>query len=136
MRTVAVALILMLSACGGGSDPETPKKPTATATTTKAPVKPTIAAPTGTPAPEALSQFQCAKDAKGVWNASGTIANNGKTKATFQVTVYVGEAAGSDEQALTKQLPNIEAGGSVKFAVTKVPAPKAGGPCHVQVLRR
>ncbi len=89
--------------------------------------KPTIAAPTGTPAPEALSQFQCAKDAKGVWNASGTIANSGKSKATYQVTVYVGEAAGSDEQAMTKQLPNIEARGSVKFAIVKVPAPKDGG---------
>ena len=132
---VAVALVLVLSASGGVSDPKTPK-PTATATTTKAAPKPTIAAPTGKPAPEALSQFLCAKDAKGVWNASGAIANNGKTRATFQVTVYVGEAAGSDEQAMTKQLPNIEAGGSVKFAITKVPAPKTGGPCHVQVLRR
>ncbi len=104
--------------------------------TTKAAPKPTIAAPSGTPAPEALSQFLCAKDAKGAWNASGTIANPAKNKATFQVTVHVGEAAGTDEQAMTKQLPNIAAGGSVKFALAKIPAPKAGGTCHVQVLRR
>ena len=102
----------------------------------KATAKPTIAAPSGTPAPEALSLFRCAKDTKGRWRASGTIANDGKTKATYQVTVYIGEATGSDEKAKTKQLPNIQAGGSAKFAIAKVPAPKDGGPCHVQVLRR
>ena len=137
MRTLAVALTLVLTGCGGASDPgsSTPKpKPTKTKAT---PVpKPTVAAPKGTPAPEALSQFVCAKDGKGVWNASGAVANSGKTRATFQVTVHVGEAAGTAEQAVTKQLANIEAGGSAKFALTKVPAPKAGGTCRVQVLRR
>ena len=138
MRTVAVAMLFVLAACGGGSDPETATKPSATATKTKARAtpKPTIAAPTGTPAPEALSQFRCDKDGKGSWKASGTIANPGKNKATYQVTVHVGEAAGSAEQAMTKQLPNVAGGGSVKFTLTKVPAPKAGGTCRVQVLRR
>ncbi|MEO7117354.1 MAG: hypothetical protein ABIZ34_00110 [Candidatus Limnocylindrales bacterium] len=139
MRALTVVIVLLLAGCGGGGE-EPRKQATPTATTTKpapkpAP-KPTIALPTGKAAPEALSQFLCAKDAKGVWNASGTIANSGKSKATFQVTVYVGEAAGSDERAMTKQLASIQAGGSAKFALTKVPAPKAGGPCHVQVLRR
>lgn len=135
MRTLAVALLLVLAGCGGGSEPAA--KPTATKTTTaKAAPKPTIAAPTGKPAPEALSQFRCEKDSKGLWAASGLISNSGKSKATFQVTVYVGEAAGSDEQATTKQLANIQPGGSVKFTLAKVPAPKAGGTCHVQVLRR
>lgn len=135
MRTVAAVMVLMLAACGDGGDPET--KPTATPTTptTSAP-EPTIAAPTGTPAPEALSQFLCAKDAKGAWNASGAIANSTKNKATFQVTVHIGEAAASGAQAMTKQLADVEAGGSVKFALAKVPAPDAGGTCHVQVLRR
>ncbi|MDR7085173.1 hypothetical protein J2X11_000012 [Aeromicrobium panaciterrae] len=133
MRTLAVALLLVLAGCGGGG--ETPE-PKATATATKATAKATIAAPTGTPAPEALSLFRCAKDTKGRWRASGTIANDGKKQATYQVTVYIGEAAGSDEKAKTKQLANIQAGGSAKFVIVKVPAPKDGGPCHVQVLRR
>lgn len=141
MRTLAIALLLVLAACGGGSDPGA--KPTATKTTAKAEPKPTpkpsVAAPTGTPAPEALSRFLCAidsKDSKDRWRASGTIANGGKTKATFQVTVYVGEATGSDEKARTTQLPDIQAGGSAKFEIAKVPAPEDGGSCHVQVLRR
>lgn len=134
MRAWAVVMVLLLAGCGGGSEPAA--KPTATATTTKATAKPTIAAPIGTPAPEALSLFRCAKDTKGRWRASGTIANDGKKKATYQVTVYIGEATGSEEKAKTDQLPHIQAGGSAKFAIANVPAPKDGGPCHVQVLRR
>ncbi|MEO6604787.1 MAG: hypothetical protein ABIN55_04165 [Aeromicrobium sp.] len=135
MRTLAVALLLVLAGCGGGGG-ETPTEPTATATKTTAAPKPTIAAPSGKPAPEALSRFRCDKNAKGEWRAFGTVRNEGKSKATFQVTVFVGEAAGSDEQARTKQLPNVQAGGSVKFAIGKVPAPEAAGTCRVQVLRR
>ncbi len=134
MRTLAVALLLVLAGCGGGSDPAA--KPTATATKTTAAPKPTILAPTGKPAPEALSKFLCEKNSKGLWVASGLISNPGKSKATYQVTVYVGEAAGSDEQAKTRQLANVQAGGSVKFAIGAVPAPKDGGTCRVQVLRR
>ncbi len=135
MRALAVVMVLLLAGCGaGGSEPTA--KPTATKTTVKATAKPTLAAPTGKPAPEALSLFRCAKDSKGRWRASGTIANDGKTKATYQVTVYIGEVTGSEEKAKTKQLPNVQAGGSAKFAIAKVPAPKDGGPCHVQVLRR
>ena len=138
MRTLVVALLLVLAGCGAGSDPAA--KPTAAKTTTKTTAqvtaKATIAAPTGKPAPEALSQFRCEKNSKDRWMASGLISNPGKSRATFQVTAFVGEAAGSDERAKTKQLANIQAKGSVKFTIGDVPAPKAGGTCHVQVLRR
>ena len=135
MRALVVVMVLLLAGCGGGGG-ETPTKPTAKATATNTTAKPTIAAPTGTPAPQALSLFQCAKDAEGAWRASGTVANDGKTKATYQVTVYIGEATGSEEKAATTQLPSIQAGGSAKFEIAEVPAPKDGGVCHVQVLRR
>lgn len=137
MRTLAVALLLVLAGCGGGGEtPAEPTEPTATAARTKAAPKPTVAAPSGKPAPEVLSRFRCERKAKGEWSAFGTISNEGKSKTTFQVTVFVGEAAGSDEQARTKQLPNVQAGGSVKFSIARVPAPDTGGTCHVQVLRR
>jgi hypothetical protein len=137
MRTLAVALILVLAGCGGGGSDDPPAKsaktPSAKTTTTATP-KPTVAAPKGVPAPEALSRFRCLKDAKGVWNSTGYLANDGKGKATFQVTVYVGEAAGGTEKAKTDQVPDVAAGASVRFVIKDLPAPKDGGACHVQVL--
>lgn len=140
MRTVAVALLLVLAACGGDSDAPTPPKTTATKAvvkpTPKVTVKPTVASPTGKPAPEALSRFRCEKDAKGVWNAVGYLANPGKAKVTFQVTVYIGAATGGEGKAKTQQVANVAAGGSVKFVIGNIPAPKGGGPCYVQVLEK
>jgi predicted small lipoprotein YifL len=138
MRTFAVllAMLLALAGCGGGSDPVPKAEKTATKTTPtkKVTVKPTVVVPTGKPAPEALSSFRCAADKKGRWNASGYLSNSGKTKVTYQVTVYVGEASGGSEDARTLEVANVAAGGSTKFSIRKVPAPKAGGPCYVQVL--
>ncbi len=136
MRTLAVALLLVLAGCGGSADqPSTPTKTSVAATkaTAKATPKPTVAPPKGTPAPEALSKFHCAKD-KGKWNASGYLANRSKGKVTFQVTVYVGEAAGAAEKAKTHQVANVAADASTRFTIDDLPAPDDGGACHVQVL--
>ena len=135
MRTLAVALILVLAGCGGGgSDDQPSDRVTTTPTPTETTTKPTVAPPKGTPAPEALSKFRCAKTAKGVWNSSGFLANKSKAKVTFQVTVYVGEAAGGAEKAKTRQVDNVAAGGSTRFVINNVPATNDAGPCHVQVL--
>lgn len=134
MRTFAVALILVLAGCGGGSDDQPSDSVTTTPVPTKATTKPTVAPPKGTPAPEALSKFRCAKTAKGVWNSSGYLANKTKAKVTYQVTVYVGEASGGAEKAKTRRVDNIAAGGSTQFVINNVPATNDEGPCHVQVL--
>lgn len=137
MRTFAVAaLILVLAGCGGGSgdDPSAPSTSTPPTPTTPATTKPVVAAPKGTPAPEALSRFRCGKTSKGVWNASGYVSNDSRSNVTFQVTVHIGEAAGGAEKAKTRQVPQVGPKGSAKFVLDNVPAPKAGGACHVQVL--
>ena len=135
MRTLAVALILVLAGCGGGgSDDQPSDRVTTTPTPTETTTKPTVAPPQGTPPPEALSKFRCAKTATGVWNSSGFLANKSKAKVTFQVTVYVGEAAGGAEKAKTRQVANVAAGGSTKFVINNLPATSDDGPCHVQVL--
>lgn len=133
MRTLAVALILVLAGCGGSDDPPTTPAKTS-ASPDKATTTPTVAPPKGTPAPEALSKFRCAKSSKGKWNSSGYLSNGTKGKVTYQVTVYVGEAAGGAEKAKTRQVPNVAAGGSTRFVVNSLPAPDTGGTCHVQVL--
>lgn len=136
MRVVAVALLLVLAACGGGGSDEADPAGTAAAptqTTGPAP-EPTTATPKGEPAPEALSTFRCEQDREGRWNATGAISNSGKAKVTYQVTIYIGQATGGSERAKTKQLANVAGGGSVEFTIKNIPAPKDGGPCHVQVL--
>ena len=139
MRVLAVALLFVLAACGGGGSEPAPQE-TTTASTSEAPAGtvPTTAPPTTSPkgkaVPEVLSDFRCEQDAAGVWNASGVLSNGTKSKATYQVTVYIGQATGGDERAKTKQVPSVAAGGSVEFTMSKIPAPKEGGPCHVQVL--
>jgi hypothetical protein len=138
MRTLAVALLVVLAGCGGGSDDQ-PAKPAKTSdapakATAKATPKPTVAPPKGTPAPEALSKFHCAKNSKDEWSASGYLENQTKGKVTFQVTVYVGEAAGAAEKAKTHQVASVAAKASTKFVIDDLPAPDDGGPCHVQVL--
>jgi hypothetical protein len=134
MRTFAVALILVLAGCGGSADQSsTSTRTTATPSPSATTTKPTVAPPTGTPAPEALSKFRCAKTPKGLWNSSGYLANSSKAKATFQVTVYVGEATGGAEKAKTRRVDNVGPGGSARFVINNLPA-AADGPCHVQVL--
>lgn len=134
MRVVAIALLFVLAACGGGSDPA----PTATAdaTGTTPTTQPTTLSPKGVPVPEALSGFRCEKDAEGAWNASGQLSNDSKSKAAYQVTIYIGQATGGEERAKTKQVPSVAAGGSVDFVINKIPAPNDDGPCHVQVLAK
>jgi hypothetical protein len=135
MRVWLVSVLLvLLTACGGGDDeaaPATTDGETAAATKTE----PASAAPAGTPVPEALSGFRCERNASGEWNALGVVANPAKSKAVFQVTVYVGVANGGEEQAATTEV-TVAAGGSAEFSLKRLPATDPEGPCHVQVLRR
>ncbi|MEJ7635050.1 hypothetical protein [Aeromicrobium sp.] len=134
MRMLAVALLLVLTGCGGGSDGKAPATDKTTGSPVAAPTKATIAPPSGTPAPEALSKFRCDKSAKGPWRASGQLSNVAKTKAKFQVTIYIGQASGGQEQAKTTKTADVAPGRSVRFVIDKVPAAADGGPCRVQVL--
>ena len=132
MRWVAVALLLVLGACGGGSD-EPGAAPSTTAPAVVPGASPTTPAPTGDPVPAALSRFRCDADGAGTYTASGILTNSTKKSVTFQVTVYVGEPVPGRQTAKTKQVPKVAAGGSVEFQVDTIPAVE-GGTCHVQVI--
>lgn len=137
---VAAVLCLVLAGCGGGStgDPAPTDKATAGSTSGQASttVKPTATSPNGVPAPEDLTDFQCEADKKGEWNASGILRNESKDRATYQVTVFVGEANGQDAKAMTTRVESVLAGGSTKVEVSQIPADKDAGQCYVQVLRK
>ena len=131
MRFVAVALLVVLAACSRGSS-----EPTGPATSTPAPgvVEPSNPPPTGTPVPEALSDFRCEADGTGTYTATGALSNDTKAAVTFQVTVNVGLPAATPQAAVTKQVPKVKAGGSTTFEIVKIPVAAEGGTCHVQVV--
>ena len=135
--TVALLALCVLAGCSGGSDPEpAPPTPAASEPQKAKPTptqKPSAAAPTGEPAPEALSSFRCEPAKKGTWTAAGLLANAGKKAVTYQVSVYVGPLDDTSRRVRTVQVANVEAGGSVRFKLTKVPAD--GKECHVQVIK-
>jgi hypothetical protein len=133
MRMAALSLLLVVAACGG-SEGSPKQPPTSAPPSSQAVVQPTVAPPTGDPVPEALSQFRCDPDGAGTFQASGVVENAAKGKVTFQVTVYVGEPQAVPQSAKTKQLAGVAGGGSIPFEIYKIPAPPAGGTCHVQVL--
>lgn len=133
MRIAAVGLLVLLAACGSGSaGPATAPSTTPVAATG---IVQTTITPTGTPVPEALSQFRCEPDGEGTYAASGVLANDAKATTTFQVTVYVGVPIAGQQPAKTKQVPKVAGGGSVDFKLFKIPATAEGGTCHVQVLK-
>ena len=134
MRVVAVVLLLVLAGCGRAAGDGTNPAAGSTKTAAAEGAGSDPALPSGRPAPEALSRFRCAKNAKDVWGASGYLANDGKTKATFQVTVLVGEPGGGSGEARTEQVADVPSNGSVKFDIAKIPAPEKDGTCRVQVL--
>lgn len=134
---MALALVLVLSGCGaatpGVSEPKA--KPTAKSSTkpAKATVKPTAA--TGVPAPGDLTDFQCASDKDG-WKASGILRNGAKKPVTYKVTVFVGRADGKEADALTKEVQLVQAGGSIRLEMKKIPAAKDATQCYVRVLAK
>jgi hypothetical protein len=131
MRFVAVALLFVLAACSAGStEPSKPTKSTPSAGV----VQPSNPPPTGTPAPEALSDFRCEPDGAGSYTATGAVTNRTKATATFQVTVNVGQPSITPQAAVTKQLAKVRAGGSATFEIVKIPVVDEAGTCHVQVV--
>ncbi|MET0819707.1 MAG: hypothetical protein ABWY58_01990 [Aeromicrobium sp.] len=131
MRFVAVALLVVLAACSGGASE--PSGPT-TSTPAAGVVEPSNPPPTGTPVPEALSDFRCEADGSGTYTATGAVTNRTKAAATFQVTVNVGQPSIAPQAAMTKQLAKVRAGGSVTFEIVKIPVADENGTCHVQVV--
>lgn len=136
IRLAAVlALMLALAACGGGSDPGAKPTKTASSSTAKQALDaslPQVA--DGTPVPAALSGFECSRDDKGNWRASGAVTNDAKKAQTFQVTVHVGPADGEGAAARTKRIVAVQARGSVRFDLGTIESHSPEGPCHVQVL--
>ena len=130
---VVLALMLALTACGGGD--AKPKADASNAPAKKAAMGgalPNVAE--GRSMPESLSDFACERDDKGSWKASGVVKNRTKEPVSFQVTVHVGSADGQGQPASTKRISSVQKNGSVGFEIDEVETRAADGLCHVQVL--
>src|SRR5688500_12184960 len=112
--TVVLALMLALTACGGGD--AKPKGEASDAPVKKAAMDgalPNVA--DGRSMPEALSDFVCQRDDTGDWKATGAVTNRSKDPVSFQVTVHVGTADGQGAPASTKRISSVQKNGSVGF---------------------
>jgi hypothetical protein len=130
---MAVLTLCLVAGCGGADEPEVAATQPSTQSSSAASATPEPAAPSGTPAPEALSAFRCEADTKDRWVAAGFLSNDGDAAATYQVSVYVGPLDGTAREVRTQEVPNVASGGSVRFEITEIPAESKQ--CHVQVLR-
>ena len=130
---VVLALMLALTACGGGD--AKPKAEASSAPAKKAAMDgalPNVA--DGRSMPEALTDFVCKRDDKGDWKASGAVTNRSKEPVSFQVTVHVGSADGQGAPASTKHISSVQKNGSVGFELDEIETKSPDGACHVQVL--
>jgi len=124
MRRTAVVVmaLLVLGACGGGNG---------SGATPDASTTPSDGSPAGTAAPEALSDVTCEQRDE-AWTATGVVSNDTDEDATYQVTVYVGDASGGEGEARTERIGEVAAGKSVTFDVDDIP--DGDGPCRIQVV--
>ena len=132
MRMV-IALMLALTACGGGdAEPKTDASKAAAKKAAMDGALPNVA--DGRSMPEALSDFVCERDDKGTWKASGAVTNRSKEPVSFQVTVHVGAADGRGAPASTKRISSVQKNGSVGFELDEIETRTPDGACHVQVI--
>ena len=126
--TVAAALVVSLSACGGVPTAKPTSEPTSSALKGSLPN-----VDGGRVVPDALREFTCTRDDKGRWTAAGAVVNTSTKATTFQVTAHVGPADGQGATARTQRIAAIQPKGSVRFDLGELQA-TSDGPCHVRVV--
>jgi hypothetical protein len=129
------AAVLLAAGCGSGdAEPPTPDDPTTTATPGETATPPPPAG--GEDASADLSEFVCAPDQAGAWNASGVLTPSGPGTGDYSVTVVVATAEESSVQGRERVLAGLEAGVPVPFTIRDVPPEGTGDlTCHIKVVR-
>nr|CAA9360088.1 MAG: hypothetical protein AVDCRST_MAG46-3219 [uncultured Nocardioidaceae bacterium] len=130
------AVLVLAAGCGGGDDaePPTPADPTtpATATDTASPPPPAG----GVDAAADLSEFVCAPDETGAWNASGVLTPSSPGTGDYSITVVVATAEESTVQGRERVLTGLDNGVAVPFEIRDIPPEGTGDlTCQVKVVR-
>jgi hypothetical protein len=132
-----VVVAMAVAACGGGSD-----EPSASPTSDS----PAASHPSNASSDRSeehvvdagsdLSDFVCAADDDGDWNASGVVTNSTGQPADYRVTVVVADGPGVALPGKSRTLTDLDPGGSEPFDVKRLaPSGDADPTCHVEVLR-
>ena len=134
MAGLGAALVLATGCGGGDAEPPTPEDPTTTATPTETETPPAPAG--GEDASADLSEFVCAPDETGAWNASGVLTPSAPGTGDYSVTVVVATAEESSVQGREQVLVGLEGGVPAPFEIRNVPAEGGGDlTCQIRVLR-
>jgi hypothetical protein len=131
-----IVAAMALAACGGGSE-----EPAASPTSDPPPVSEPSASPDRSDdqvvdAGSDLSDFVCAADDDGDWNASGVITNSTEQPADYRVTVVVADGPGASLPGKTRTLTDLDPGVEEPFDVKRLaPTGDTDPTCNVEVLR-
>lgn len=131
MRTrrvlVVVLAIPMLALASCGGVPKVTPKTSAS----PGPVVPTVGP--GTVMTDALTEAHCVRGATGIWTAQGVVKNTTKQTRSFDVNIYIGEAAGEAGVAQIVAVKKLAPGKSAPWKATSVLATSPTGPCYIRV---
>jgi hypothetical protein len=137
-RVLALVVVAMaVAACGGGSD-----EPSASPTSDSPAVSESPSVSTDRSADRVvdagsdLSDFVCAADDEGDWNASGVITNSTEQPADYRVTVVVADGPGASLPGKSRTLTDLDPGVEEAFDVKRLaPTGDTDPTCNVEVLR-
>lgn len=133
----AVVLVLGLAGCSGsdGGEPEQEPSPTGKSEDSQ-PKTRQSAVDDGVPAPDSLSDFECAPDDSGAWSASGRISNDEAKAEDYRVTIAVMPPDGGRGKARQITLASVPADDAKRFEADDLPVVDGDDPaCTVQVAR-
>jgi hypothetical protein len=140
-----LVVALAVAACGGGSDD--PDASPASASDTPTESQPSAGRSGGSgdagesgdavvDAASDLSDFTCAADDDGEWNASGVITNSTAQPADYRVTVVVADGPGASLPGKSRTLTDLAPGVAEPFDVKRLaPSGEVDPLCNVEVLR-
>jgi hypothetical protein len=131
-----VVVALVLAACGGGSDDPSASPTSDSPMVTQPPASGDRADDQVVDAAGDLSDFVCAADEEGDWDASGVVTNSTGERADYRVTVVVADGPGTALPGKSRTLTALDPGVAEPFKVKRLaPSGEADPSCNVEVLR-
>jgi hypothetical protein len=131
-----VVVAMAVAACGGGTDEPSASPTSDSPTVSESPASLDRSDDQIVDAASDLSDFVCAADDDGDWNASGVITNSSEQPADYRVTVVVADGPGASLPGKSRTLTDLDPGFEEPFDVKRLaPTGDTDPTCSVEVLR-